>query len=1039
MMLRTLVRTALKFRGVVVLLAAVLLVLGIESALNTPLDVFPEFAPPLVDIQTEAPGLTSEALEQLVTIPIESAVNGVPRLAVMRSKSVHGLSQVQLIFERGSDVLRARQMVTERVAVVAATLTTRAHTPRVLPPLSSTSRVLKVGLTSKTMPVTDLTALTQWVIEPRLRAVPGVANISIYGMKPKEYDVFIDPHHLAEQGVTLTQVKEAVRGAVAFGSPGAVDTPNQRLAVQVAPRKLEVDDLAQTVVTYRDRQPLRLGQLARVDVGTPLPIGEGVIDDRPGLLMVIEKSPEANTLQVTRGVDAALEALRPNLVGIDVATDIFRPAQFIERALANLREAMLLGCILVVMILALFLFDWRTAFISMTAIPLSIVAGLVVVSWLGETLNTMVLAGLAIAIGEVVDDAIIDVENIERRLRLNRQAGSPRSAFRVVLMASLEVRSAVVYASFIVICVCLPIFFIGGLAGSFFQPLALAYVAAVLASLFVALTVTPALCLILLGQRTPRTSDAPLVRQVKAIYRHILPPFLRWPALTLLMPVLLLAAAAFVATQLKEEYLPRFRETHFLMHWIAKPGTGLDVMTKDIVKMQQELLEAKLVHQAGAHIARAVIGEEVVGTNFAEVWVSMRDDAGDYDSTRKRIALICSRHAGFEHDLLTYLQERIKEVLSGTGASVVLRIYGPDLATLRRKADEVRRAIEGSSGEGKVAGVIDLKIESQALVPQLDMTLDPARLSRYGLSPKTVLDAVTTYLNGEKVGEVHQGQMAFDLVVRGEPHLFRNWIDLRRLELDVPGALLNGPGRTATLPLEAVADIQLLNAPNLVRHDKASRCIDVSFNLDGRDLNGVVAEVKRRLEPLQEPGYRVEYLGEYQARHENQLRLLWLSGLALLGVALLLYLDFQSLRLMLLTLFSLPFAVVGGVAAVYLADGVLSLGSLVGFITVFGIAARNGILLVSHYRHLRREEGLPHGRELVIRGAQERVAPILMTALAAGLGLLPLALSGNRPGYEIEYPMAVVILGGLVSSTVLNLLVVPALYLLFGNTRTVAT
>lgn len=1051
-MLRSLVRLSLEYRVAVVVASLLFVVAGTYRALRTPLDVFPEFAPPLVDVQVEAPGLDSESVEQLVTNRLENALNGVPRLTTMRSKSVQGLSQVQLLFEQGTDLYQARQMVTERVAVEATRLPQEALAPHVLPMLSSTSRVLKIGLTPKRGPdgrplctQTDVSVLMKWVIEPKLMAVPGVANVSTYGLLDKQFQIWVKPAELRARGVTLDQVKLAARQAVVRGSAGFHDTPNQRLAVQFATRINKPEDLASAVVALQGNPaapgtnsatvvaaglaaaPVLLGQVAKLEIGNPPLVGEGVVNDEAGLLAVVEKYPWANTLQVTRDVEAALDVLKPGLPNVDLTTRIFRPATFIELALSNLRHAMLLGCGLVALIVVAFLFDWRTAAISLTAIPLSIVAAIVALSALGATVNTMILAGLAIAVGEVVDDAIIDVENIVRRLRLNTQSSQPRPAFRVVLDASVEVRSAVVFATFIVTLVCMPVFFLPGVAGAFFRPLALAYVLAVLASLIVALTVTPAMALLLLPSVAGKHREPPLTWLVKAIYgRLFLPVALRVPILPLALLAGAVAGTVLLWPRLKQDFLPHFQETDFLMHWVAKPGTGIDVLRDDIKTVSRELRAETAVREFGSHIARAAErGEEVVGPNFAELWVSLVDDYGNYDAARKKIEDVMDRHPGFQHDLLTYLQERIKEVISGTGASIVVRIYGPDLPALRRQASAVRRAIEGQGGAAPVAGVIGLREYPQEPVPQLRVEFDPARLAAHGLTQRAAADALVTLINGTKVGEVLQDGRTFDVVVRGHPDLSKTESDLRELEIDRPG----GQG---TVRLKEIADLLQTQAPNTIRHDKASRFTEVTCNVSG-DLGAVVTEIGQRTRDLAEEGYRIELLGEYQARQESERQLALVGALALVGIALLLYIDFRSLRLTMLVLFTLPFALVGGVLAAWLGGGTLSLGSLVGFVTVLGIAARNGIMMVSHYQHLREREGVPFGRELVLRGACERVAPVLMTALAAGLGLLPLALGGNRPGYEVEYPMAVVILGGLTTSTLLTLLILPVLYGWFGQ------
>ncbi|MBY0525666.1 MAG: efflux RND transporter permease subunit [Gemmataceae bacterium] len=1036
-MLNELVRFSMRYRYVVLIAAAVIFIFGVVVALRTPLDVFPEFAPPLVEVQVEAPGMSSEAVEHLITIPMESALNGVPRMTTMRSKSVQGLSAIQMLFEPGTDIHKARQMVAERKDVARALLPQQVKPPQMMPVLSSTSRILKLGLTPKhrdgvpDLSQTDISVALKWIIEPRLRAVPGVANVSTYGYHDKQYQILVRPDVLRDYGLTVDDIKLKGKQAVAYGSAGYHDTDNQRLAVQYSTRINKPSDIGQIVVADRGGQPLLLNQVATIATGNPPHIGEGVVNDEAGLLVVVEKDPDANTLDVTRECERVVENLKPGLPGIEISTGIFRPATFIERALNNLQFAMILGCVLVTLIVIAFLFEWRTAVISLTAIPLSIVSAVLVLNKLGGTINTMVLAGLAIAIGEVVDDAIIDVENIVRRLRQNRLLPKPRPAFPVVFDASIEVRSAVVFATFIVAFVCLPIFFLQGVAGAFFRPLVIAYILSVLASLVVALTVTPALALILLPGSVDKHREAPLARFLRGIYRKVIPGVLDRPRITMGAMAALLVGTAALYPQLKEEYLPRFQETDFLMHWIAKPGTSIDFMRKDIEVVSKEMRTETAVKEFGSHIARAEIGEEVVGPNFAELWVSLGDYDGDHAAARKKIEEVMARHAGFDHDLLTYLQERIKEVLSGSGASIVLRIYGPDLAGLRAMGQDVRQAIEGGDGKGKVPGVVDLRVEPQVLVPQISLVVNPQQAEAYRVTPGYIVDAVTTLINGTKVGEVREGQMSFDLVVWGSPEVRRSWSDLRRLEIDNP----NGKG---TIPLEAVADLRLINAPNTIRHDRASRCIDVTCNVSGRDLGSVVKDVQERLAGVQRAGYRIELLGEYQARAENLRQLLGVSGLALLGIAVLLYIDFRSVRLTLLVLLTLPFALIGGVAAVGLTGGLVSLGSLVGFITVLGIAARNGIMLVSHYRHLELEEGMAFDRALILRGAEERVAPILMTALAAGLGLLPLAISGNKPGYEVEYPMAVVILGGLLTSTLLNLLVLPVLYERFGKTGPLA-
>jgi CzcA family heavy metal efflux pump len=1020
-MLTWLVSTSLHFRVVVLALGVVLIAVGTWTAERAPLDVFPEFAPPLVEIQTEAPGLSATEVEELVTTPIENALNGTAGLKTIRSKSVLGLSQVQLYFEPDTDLIRARQLVQERLATETRNLPAAARPPVILQPLSSTSRVMKIGVWSDTLSQRDLTILALWTIRPKLMSVPGVANVAIWGQRNRELQVLVDPDRLREAKVDLDAVTKAAGDAVALDTGGFVDTPNQRLAVRHLPAVTGPDDLANTVVAFRDGSPIRLGEVARIAEGSPPPIGDAVINDGPGLLLIVEKHPWGNTLDVTRKVEEAIVSLKPGLKDVNVDHTIFRPATFIERSLTNLTNALLIGCGLVVLILVAFLFDLRTALISLTAIPLSLLAASTALYYTGASINTMVLAGLVIALGEVVDDAIIDVENIARRLRMNRTLSNPAPAFQVVLNASLEVRSAVVYATLIVVLVFLPVFFLGGLSGTFFRPLAKAYVLATLASLVVALTVTPALSLMLLGNRTKERPEAPLARWLKRQYRAVLPALIArtWGAIAFLIVAFAVSGAAILT--LGQEFLPNFQERDFLMHWVEKPGTSIEANQRITAQVSRELRAIPGVRNFGSHIGRAEVADEPVGPNFTELWISI-DENADYKATLAKIEAVVDGYPGLYRDVQTYLKERIKEVLTGAGASIVVRLYGPDLGVLRAKAKEVEKAMS------EVTGVTNLKVEPQVLVPQIEVRPRADDAAKFGLTPGHIRRVTTLLLRGQKVGEIYEGPKRFDVTVYGAPRWRTDPAALQSLPIDTPAG--------AQLRLMDVADVFVTPAPNEIRHESASRRIDITCNVKDRDLGSVAREVEQKVKALPfDREYHPEFLGEYTARQESTRRLYWLAALALAGIAVLLYTDFGSLRLTTVALLTLPFALIGGVAGVLLTDRVLSLGSLVGFVTVLGIAARNGIMLVSHYRHLEDVEGVPFGDELVVRGAEERLSPILMTALATGLALLPLAIAGNKPGHEIEYPLAVVILGGLVTSTVLNLFLLPALYRQFGRRR----
>lgn len=1015
-----LVAQALKFRVLVLAFALFLLVWGTQTVQDSAFDVFPEFALPKVEVQTEAPGLSTVEVESLISLPLENALNGTPFLKTIRSKSVPGLSSVVLLFEPGTDLLKARQSVQERVALATGGLPAVSKPPVILQPLSSTSRALKIGIWSDTLSQMELTDIARWTIRPRLLAVRGVANVPIWGRKDKQFQVLVDPDRLRSHGVTLKQVQDAARKVSTLGPGGVIETPNQALAVRHRSPVTGSEDIGEALIELRNGHPLLLKDVAEVVTSHPPPIGDAIINDQLGLLLIVEKQPWGNTLEVTTEVEKALEELKPGLKGVQFDSTIFRPATFIERSIDNLGRTLVHGCILVAAILILFLYEWRSALITILAIPLSLLGAAVVLYYTGSTINTMILAGLVIAVGEVVDDAIIDVENISRRLKLNRALEHPQPAYEVVLAASLEVRSAVVYASLIIVLVFIPVFFLEGLAGAFFRPLAWSYVLAIFVSLITALTVTPALCLMLLPSAPTLEREPKFVSWLKGLYRPLLGRFMgcRIGVLSLLL-LAVMVASGWLVNNMGTEFLPHFQETDFLMHWVEKPGTSIDAMNRSTIKVSKELRALPEVRNFGSHIGRAEVADEVVGPNFTELWISI-DEHANYSQTVDKIQQIIDGYPGLKRDVLTYLKERIKEVLSGASATIVVRIFGPDLETLRRHAESVKAAMK------EVDGVVDLKLESQVLVPQIQVRLRPLVAARFGLSAQDVREAATTLIKGLKVGEVYERQKIYDIVVWGKRGLRDNLGSVRSLLIDTP----NG----GQVPLSELADIAIVPTPNAIKREGASRRLDVTCNVRGRDLGSVAKDIERRVRPLTfDSGYHPEILGEYEALERSRRRLAFLLSLTLIGILLLLYTDFQSWRAAIIVFLTLPFALIGGVWGAFLGGGVLSLGSMIGFITVLGITSRNGIMLVSHFRHLELEEGQAFGRELVLRGSEERLAPILMTALSAGLALIPLVIAGNQPGHEIEYPMAFVILGGLFSSTLLNLFLVPAFYQHLGQ------
>jgi CzcA family heavy metal efflux pump len=1029
-MMKAIISYSLRFRYLVLAAGAALVWFGVARLHDVPVDVFPEFAPPRVEIQTICLGLSPAEVEQLVTVPLENALNGVPGVDVMRSKSVPQLSSILLIFKPGADEIRARQLVSERMAIASKTLPTWAAPPFMMPPLSSTSRIMKIGITSKDRSLMDLSMLAYWKIRQRLLGVPGVANIAIWGEQLKMLQVMVDPKRLAAENVTLDEVQESVSDALDvgllryargahIGTGGFVETPNQRFQLRFAPAGVTPETLAQVPVNTRSGKPLLLRDVADLVYAPQGMIGDAVINDGPGLMLIVEKFPWGNTLAVTRGVEQALEAMKPGLPGVEIDTAIFRPATFVEDSIDNLSRALLLGCVLVVGIIFIFLYELRTAIVCIIAIPLSLLAAALVLFQAGATVNTMVIAGFVIALGVVVDDAIIGVENIMRRLRIARREGDTRSTARIILDASFEVRAPIVNATLIVVVAVVPVLFMEGLTGSFFKPLIAAYVLAIAASLVVAITVTPALCLVLLRNARLEGRESPLTVWLQRRYRPLLERATRTPRAAYVTVGVVTLAGIGVWPLLGHSLLPSFKERDFLMHWVTSPDTSLPEMLRITTRASKELRAIPGVRNFGAHIGQAFAADEVVGVNFGENWISISRDA-DYDKTHARIEDMVEGYPGLYRDVQTYLKERIREVLTGAGEAIVVRVFGPDLGVLRDKAEDVRAAI------ADIPGLVNLHKELIVEVPHVQVTVNLEAAQRYALKPGDVRRASASLMAGEEVGDIFIEGRTYDVHVWTAPEARHSIDSVRDMLIDTPTG--------ERVRLAEVADVSIQPTPNVIKREASSRRIDVQANVRGRDLAAVAEDVQSRLQKMAFPlGYYAVLQGEYAELRDARGRLQLLGVLALVGIFILLRQSFDSWRLAALSFLTLPSALVGGILAAWLAGGVISLGSLVGFLTVLGIAARNGIIMINHFQHLERYEGETFGMQLVLRGAGERLRPILMTTGAAGLAILPLVIFGDLPGHEIEYPMAVVILGGLLTSTLLNLFIVPALYLRFGG------
>jgi CzcA family heavy metal efflux pump len=1032
-MIRWIVGTSLRFRFLVVAAGVALMFFGAQQLRAMPVDAFPEFAPPRVEIQTICLGLSASEVEGLVTLPMEQALQGMPGLDLVRSKSIPQLSSIELLFKPGADIFRARQVVSERVATVGPTLPTWAAPPFIMPATSTTSRVMKIGISSTQISITRLSTIAYWKIRARLLRVPGVANVALWGEHLQQFHVLADPKRMHAHGVSLERVMETTADSLdagllkfssgsVIGTGGFLDTPNQDLAVRHVLPIVTPKDLGKVPVERAAGGKVRLNDVANVAEGYMPLAGDAVVNGGPGLLLVVEKFPWGNTLDVTDGVESALDELRPGLPAIQIDTQIFRAANFIDASIDNLTRALVIGALLVVLVLGAFLFEWRAAVISVVAIPLSLVAAGLTLHARGETINVMVLAGLVIALGVVVDDAIIDVQNIVRRLRERRRQGSTESTAATVLEASLEVRSPIIYATLIIVVAMVPIFFLQGLTGAFFRPLALSYVLAVGVSLITALTVTPALSLILLRKAPLERRESPLARWLELGYERVLARVVSEPSRAYVAAAVTVAAGLAVVPFLGESLIPTFKERDFLGHWITKPGTSLPEQNRIVRRASRELRSIPGVNHFGSHIGQAFLADETVGVNFGENWIAI-DPSADYDKTLQSIQEVVDGYPGIFHDVQTYLNERIDEVLAGSSEPIVVRIFGPNLGTLRQEAAHVRAAL------AKIDGIDNPFVEFQEGVPQVDVKVDLAAARRYGVKPGDVRRASATWMESEEVGDIFAGGRAYDVHVWSTPETRNSLAAIRRLPIDTPDG--------GEVPLRALADVRIRPTPNVVHHEHLSRSIDVAAGVAGGDLGSVAREVERRLGKVEFPtGYHAELLGEYKERKAAAKRL-FVFGLGVAIVILvLLQASFGSWRLATLSFLTLPIALVGGALAAFFFGRTLSLGSLVGFYTVFGIAARNGILMINHFQHLERYEGETFGRALVLRGARERLAPILMTTLATALALLPLVIAGEIPGHEIEYPLAIVILGGLVTSTLINLFVVPSLYLRFGKRKT---
>ncbi len=1021
-MIRSIVESSLRFRPLVVGLAAVVMAVGIARLDDMPVDVFPEVLPVTVNVQTEALGLSAAEVEQLITVPIEAdLLSGTPWVDVMRSESVPGLSSIELTFKRGTDPMQARQVVQERLTQAHA-LPNVSQPPQMLQPLSSTNRIMLIGMASENQSLIDMSVLARWTIRPRLMGIPGVANVAIWGQRERQLQVLVDPKRLAEHKVSLLDIIKTTGNSLWYsplsflessvaGTGGFIETPNQRIGVRHVFPITTASDLAKVPV---EGGSMRLDDVATVVEDHQPLIGDAINGHGPGLLLVVEKQPGVNTLEVSDDILEALDNLKPGLGGIVFDPTIYQPANYIRSAIGNIGSALLIALILVAVALLALSYDWRAALVGVVAIPLSLMVAVILINATGATINVMAIAGLVIALGVVIDDSIIDADNFLRRLR----KGTGKSTARTILDASFEMRSPLLFGTAIVLLAALPMLFVTGSTGAFVKPVAWAYGLAVLASLLVATTVTPALSLILMRKTALDRRESPFAGWLHRRYARMSPRAIAAPRAAFAVAVIATVAGIAMLPQLRVATAPTFKEPDLLVQWDAEPGTSRQEMNRVLDRVSHELRSVPGVQNVGAHVGRALLSDQVVGINSSELWITL-DPEADYAATTTAVEAVVQGYPGLDCDVMTYLRSRFGEEFSGVDEPIVVRLYGQELDVLRSEAEKLKQSLAG------VQGLVDPRIELESEEPVVEIKVDLDRAKNYGVKPGDVRRAAATLLAGTQVGNLFEEQKLFQVVVWGVPQIRHSVAGLNDLLIDTPSG--------GHVRLGDVASVNVTSAPDIIRRENVARRLDVVANIHGRDLDAVAADVNSRIHATKFPiEYHAELLGGFANQQMERQRLVWVAVAAAVGMLLLLQAVFGSWPLAFAVLLTLPIALAGGVITAAATGATLSIGAIAGFLTVLGIAVRQAILMINRYRDLRHDEGLGFGSELTLRGTQERATPILTVAIVTGLAVLPFAVLGARAGQEILNPMAIVILGGLFTATLYSLCVVPALYSRFG-------
>lgn len=1019
-MLNTILTISLRNRLAVLVITALLTLAGLYIAANMDVDVFPDLTAPTVTLLTEAHGMESEEVEKLVTYQIETALNGSPMVRRIRSSSASGISIVWVEFEWGTDIYKARQIVSERIPLVRENLPEGVGAPAMAPISSIMGEIMLIGLTSDSLPPMALRTLADWTVKPRLKSIGGIANVVVIGGDYKQYQVLANPEKLKYYNISLGTLMEKVREANVNASGGILNQYGNQYVIKGTGRAHAIADLESAVIKYVNGQSVRIRDVATVKTGAADKIGDGSLNASPAVILTIAKQPDVNTINLTKALVSSLEDLKQTLPEhVEIHSHIFRQADFINASIDNLNSTILEGAFFVVIILFIFLMNFRTTIISLLAIPISLLVSVIVLKYLGYTINTMSLGGMAIAIGALVDDAIIDVENVFKRLRENILKPKPERlpVLQVVKEASIEIRSSIIIATLIIIVSFIPLFFLGGMEGRLLRPLGIAFITSILTSLVVAVTLTPVLCSYLLKSDkvlTKRAKGTAVERMLRRHYLWAIKGALRYPKLIIGITVIAFLISLAILTQLGRSFLPTFNEGSMVISAVGLPGMSLEESNKSGRLIERLLLEMPEVHTVSRRTGRAELDEHAQGVNAAEIDVpfTLENESKEqfFQKVREKLSVV----PGINITLGQPIAHRIDHMLSGTRANIAIKVFGPDLQQLFEVGKRIEQNIK------PVDGIADVAVDQQIEVPQLRITPKRQMLAAYGMSVYDLMHQVEIAIGGEKAGEIYEGQQYFDLIVRFEESARNSLEKIQTALISVPGG--------GQVPLDQLATISSVSSPNTISRENVQRKIVVAANVSDRDLRSAVNEIREVIQnSIQLPeGYRIEYGGQFESEAKASRLLLLTAIFAVLVIFFLLYLEFKDLKLSFIVLINLPLALIGGILIVATTSGIISIAATIGFISLFGIATRNGILLVSRYEDLRKT-GMAQA-ELLRAGALDRLNPILMTALTTGLALIPLALKGGEPGNEIQSPMAVVILGGLITATLLNLVVIPCVY-----------